>query len=111
MTSFVPSRPASGGCTEVEPTPAASISLWVSTATTPGAARAASMSIDADARMRVRRAHEHAIGLVRLRRILDEAAEPADQRVVLHARLEMMVVWSCRSDLIHAASPWRPRSA
>ena len=45
-----------------------------------------------DARMRVRRAHERAVRLVRLRRVLDEAAEPADQRVVLDARLEVMIV-------------------
>ena len=32
------------------------------------------------------------VSLVRLRRVLDEAAEPPHQRVVLHARLEMMVV-------------------
>ena len=92
MISLAPLRPTSGGCTEVEPTPAASSSVWVSTATTPGAARAASMSIDRDARMRMRRAHEHAVGLIRLRRVLDEAPEPAHQRVVLDARLEMMIV-------------------
>ena len=52
-----------------------------------------------DARMRVRRAHEHRVRLVLLRRILDEAAEPLHQRGILHARLEMMVV---PGRLIHA---------
>ena len=60
--SFAPLRPTSGGCTEVEPTPAASRSVWVSTATTPGAA-ARGFDVDRrDARMRMRRAHEHARG-------------------------------------------------
>ena len=48
--------------------------------------------------MRVRGTHERAMRLVRLWRVLDEAAEPADQRVVLHARLELMIV---RSRVVH----------
>ena len=54
----------------------------------------------ADVRAGVRRAHETRIGLVFLRRVLDETAEPADQRVVLDARLEVMLVMR---RLIHAA--------
>src|SRR5690349_11676403 len=42
--------------------------------------------------MRVRRADEHAIGLVLLRCVVDESAEPLDQRGVLDARLERMVM-------------------
>jgi hypothetical protein len=45
-TSLLPLRPASGGCSAVEPTPAASSSLCVSTATTPGADLAADASIE-----------------------------------------------------------------
>ena len=51
----------------------------------------------ADARMRVRRAHERRMGLVRLRRIVDKSSKPAHQRVILDARLEMMI-----ARLIHA---------
>jgi hypothetical protein len=54
-------------------------------------------------RMRVRRAHEHPIGLVRLRRILDEAPKPADQCVVFDARLEMVIV--LLGVLVHVALP------
>jgi hypothetical protein len=52
--------------------------------------------------MRVRRAQEYAIGLVGLRRILDEAPEPAHQCVVFDARLEMVVLIGV---LIHVALP------
>ena len=53
--------------------------------------------------MRMWRAREHAVQLVRLRRILDETAAPAHQRVILHARLEMMVFVD---GLIHAAASY-----
>src|SRR5207237_6557496 len=63
---------------------------------------ACSLYVDrTNARMRVRRAHEHAMHLVRLRRILDEAPAPANQRVVLHARLEMTMLVG---RLVHAAA-------
>jgi hypothetical protein len=50
----------------------------------------------------MRRAYEHAIGLVGLWRILDEAPESADQCVVFDARLEMVVLVGM---LIHVALP------
>ena len=102
-SAWLPLRPMSGGCSEVEPTPAASRSLWVSTATTPGAARAAAMSIDLMRACACGERTNTRIGLVRLRRVLDETPEPAHQRVVLDARLEMMVM--LLGHLIHARSP------
>src|SRR3954469_22550645 len=54
--------------------------------------------------MGMRRAHEHAVGLVRLRRILDETAASTDEGVILDARLEMMIVLA--SCLIHARPPY-----
>ncbi len=53
-------------------------------------------------RMRMRRAHEHAIGLVGLRRILDEAPESADQCFVFDARLEIVMLIAVS---IHVALP------
>ena len=54
--------------------------------------------------MRMRRTHEHRIGLVRLRRVLDEAPAPLNERIILDARLEMMIVLA--SCLIHARPPF-----
>ena len=76
--------------------------MWVSTATTPGAARAASVSIDVMRACACGERTNTACAWFVLRRVLDEAAEPLHQRVVLHARLEMMVV---PGRLIHALSP------
>src|SRR5947209_10130489 len=68
--------------------------------------RARGFHIDrGDAGMRMRRAHEHAMRLVRLRRIFHKAPKSAHQRVILHARFEGMMLVAY---LIHAAaSGWR----
>ena len=51
--------------------------------------------------MRMRRTQEGAIGLMVLRRVIDEAPEAPHQRGVFHARLEVMVVLG---RLVHAAA-------
>jgi hypothetical protein len=57
----------------------------------------------ADTRVRMRRANEHAVSLVWLRRILDKAAAAANERIILDTRLEMMIVLGVC--LIHARPP------
>src|ERR1043166_3315861 len=65
----------------------------------------------------MRGTHEHAKGLVFLRRVLDEASKPAKERIVLDARLEVMVVMrrlihvaGLPGRACHSARPaeWRP---
>jgi len=66
--------------------------------------RTGSLDVDrADACVRVRRAHERRIGLVRLRRVLDKTPAALNQRIVLDARFEVVLV--CVSGLIHARPP------
>ena len=90
--SFAPLRPTSGGCTEVEPTPAASISLWVSTATHAGRG---ACRLRVDRRMRACACGERtntAWAWFGCGASSTKRPSPLHQRVVFHARLEMMVV-------------------
>ena len=56
----------------------------------------------------MRRANEARVGLVVLRRVIDKAAAPAKECIVLDARLESVVL--VRRFLVHSRSPWRTAS-
>ena len=65
------------------PMPSAAASLPVSTQSTPSAAAAFVVSMLADPRMRMRRHHHYAVALARQRDVIDKAAAPGDEALVL----------------------------